>query len=317
MPKKSNSIPVNSIANMFGTGIFIGKMSSQDFHLYEQFEGFDTIKQSHRDEYHLFFLQEKGTTTIEIDFHKHTIKPSSVIFIHQNQVHRTLSFQNSTVSILAISNENLNAEYLHLLEEIAPAKPLTLKQETFVFISEAVSLSIKLFGRKDDKLHHSLLKDSCNILVGLVISQYLVQSKPIDKLSRFEIITKGFKALLERNFTTAKRPIEYAQQLNISVAYLNECVKNTTGHSVSNHIQQRIILEAKRLLYHSDKSVKEIATELGYDDYPYFSRLFTKVTGMTALTFRNKKPRLVQYLHLSYHCLSFPFVVPLHKILMQ
>jgi len=93
---------------------------------------------------------------------------------------------------------------------------------------------------------------------------------------------------LERDFVTVKRPTEYAQQLNISSPYLNECVKKTTGHSVSYHIQQRIILEARRLLYHSDLSVKEIATELGYDDYPYFSRLFSKVTGMTALGFRNK-----------------------------
>jgi YesN/AraC family two-component response regulator len=42
------------------------------------------------------------------------------------------------------------------------------------------------------------------------------------------------------------------------------------------------------LLSYSDKAVKEIATTLGYDDYPYFSRLFTKTTGMTALAFRNK-----------------------------
>jgi len=288
MPKKSNSIPVNPMIADFGTGIFVGRMTKEDFHLYEQLEGFDNIKQSHRDEYHLFFLQEKGTTTIEIDFQKHTIKPGSVIFIHQNQVHRTLSFKNATASIWAMSNENLNAEYLHLLEQIAPAKPLPLKQEAFSIISEAVSLCTKLSERKNEKLYHSLLNGSCNTLIGLVISQYLVQSKPLDKLSRFEIITKAFKELLERNFITAKSPTEYAQQLNISSPYLNECVKNATGHSVSHHIQQRIILEAKRLLYHSDKSVKEIATELGYDDYPYFSRLFTKVAGMTALAFRNK-----------------------------
>src|SRR5690606_31235789 len=223
MPKRTNSIPVNPMSAEFGTGVFIGKMASKDFHLYEHFEEFDNIKQSHRDEYHLFFLQEKGTTTIEIDFQKHTIKPSSAIFIHQNQVHRTLSFENAVVSIWAVSPENLNAEYLNFLEDITPAKPLSLSKETFDIISEAVSLSIKVFERKNDKLYHSLLKDTCNILVALVTSQYLVQSKPLDKLSRFEIVTKGFRALLERNFTTAKRPIEYAQQLNISVAYLNEC----------------------------------------------------------------------------------------------
>jgi len=47
-------------------------------------------------------------------------------------------------------------------------------------------------------------------------------------------------------------------------------------------------LEAKRLLYHSDQSLKEIAAILGYDDYPYFSRLFTKVAGIAPLNFRHK-----------------------------
>lgn len=272
----------------FGTGIFVGKMSSEDFHLFEQFEVIDNIKQSHRDEYHLFFLQEKGTTTIEIDFQEYTIKPSSVVFIHQNQVHRTLSFNNASASIWTISNENLSPEYLKLLEDITPVKPLRLNHESFAILTEAISLCLRLAERKKEKLYYSLLNGSCNTLVGLVISQYLVQSKPFDKLSRYEIVTKAFKELLERNFVTAKRPTEYARQLNISSPYLNECVKNTSGLSVSHHIQQRVVLEAKRLLYHSNMSVKEIATELGYDDYPYFSRLFTKVSGMTALAFRNR-----------------------------
>ena len=147
---------------------------------------------------------------------------------------------------------------------------------------------MKFSERKNDKLYHGLLRDGCNVLVALVISQYLEQTKSIDKLSRFEIVTKAFRKTLEHNYIAEKRPVDYAQKLNISTPYLNECVKNTTGFSVSHHIQERIILEAKRLLYYSHKSVKEIASELGFDDYPYFSRLFTKVTGMTALAFRNK-----------------------------
>jgi AraC family transcriptional activator of pobA len=145
-----SSIPVNPMMAEFGTGVFIGKMVSKDFHLYEQLEQFKTLKESHRDEYHLFFLQEKGTTTIEIDFRQHLVKPSSAIFIHQNQVHRLLAFKNATVSIWAISNENLNSEYLKLLEDITPAMPLALQQDTFSVISEAVSLCLKLSERKDE-----------------------------------------------------------------------------------------------------------------------------------------------------------------------
>jgi AraC family transcriptional regulator, transcriptional activator of pobA len=233
-------------------------------------------------------LLENGKVSVVIDFEKYKIESPSITYMHPNQVHQIIALENATISHWAINNENLNPEYLKLLEEITPAKPMLLKKETFSIISEAILLCIKISERKHEKLYHSLLKDSFNTLVALVVSQYLEQLKSTDKLTRFDIATKAFKELLERNFTTLRSPTEYTQKLNITTSYLNECIKNTTGFSVSHHIQQRIILEAKRILYHSDKSVKEIATDLGFDDYPYFSRLFTKIAGMTALAFRNK-----------------------------
>lgn len=285
MHKKKNFIPVNPFTNDFGaTGIFIGKLSVKDIHALT----FRGVEQSHRDDYHLFFLQEEGTASIEIDFKIHQVKPSSVIYIHPNQVHRVIAVENVTFSGLGINNEHLSPENLQLLDDMTPVSPLRLTKEAFSMLSEAIAFCIKISDRKHEKLYRSLIKDSSNTLVTLVASQYLERSESLDKLPRFELVYKAFKTLLERNFTTVKRPAEYAEQLHISVPYLNECVKNTTGYSVSHHIQQRVVLEAKRLLYHSDQSVKEIATELGFDDYPYFSRWFTKVTGMTALTFRNK-----------------------------
>ena len=282
MPKKTTAIPVNHFSDEFNSGILIEKISFKDLPNFEEWG------QSERHDRHSFFLLENGTIQIEIDFQKYEIKPSCVIYMHPNQVHRIIGFENVTVNSLAINNESLNPEYLTLLEEISPTRPLLLKQENFSIISEAVSLCLKFSERKNDKLYHSILKDSCNALVALVISQYLIQGQSSDSNSRFETITKAFKKLIESHFTSTKKPSEYAQKLHISTSYLNECIKNTTGHSVSYHIQERVVLEAKRLLHHSKKSVKEIATDLGFEDYPYFSRLFTKVTGMTALSFRNK-----------------------------
>ncbi|WP_159730857.1 helix-turn-helix domain-containing protein [Sphingobacterium sp. 18053] len=279
---KQKSIPTNTLPANFGELIFISRKTFKGFKTIEEFE------HSHRDDWHLFLLQEQGTTSIEIDFQKHKIKSLSVVHIHPNQVHRLIAFENATICSMAINNANITPEYLKLLEDITPAKPLSLKKETFSIIKETASLSIKLSKRKHEKLYPSLLKDSCNTLIALVTSQYLDKEKSHDTFSRFEIVTKSFKAMLESNFTTIKRPTDYAKKLNLSTPYLNECVRNTTGFSVSHHIQQRIILEAKRLLYHSDKAVKEIAFELGYDDYSYFVRLFTKIAGVTPLTFRNK-----------------------------
>jgi AraC family transcriptional regulator, transcriptional activator of pobA len=282
MTKKIKTIHINSMADNVSKGISIERT------LFKNLPDFEEAKQSHREENHSFFLLESGTVSVIIDFKKYKIKSPSITYMHPNQVHRIVALENAMVSSWAINNETLNPEYLKLLEEITPVKPLSLKKEIFSIIGEAVSFCIKISERKHEKLYHSLLKDGCNALVALIISQYLEQSKSTDKLSRFQIVAKQFKEILEQNFTTIKSPAAYAKKLNITTSYLNECVKNSTGFSVSYHIQQRVIIEAKRLLYHSDKSVKEITTELGFDDYPYFSRLFTKVAGLTALAFRNK-----------------------------
>lgn len=263
------------------TGIIVGRMSSKTIPLEE-------ASNAHRHDFHFFVLQEEGITTFEVDFKKYNIKKSAIFYIHPNQVHRFIKTTNTTISGLLITNENLHPEYINLLEDIVPAKPLLLHPQNLSLISDAATLCIKVFERKDDKLYQNLLKDNCNALVGLMLSEYLQLEKPVEKLTRFETISKMFKAELDRNFTTLKRPGEYAKALNISTPYLNECLKNATGQPVSYHIQHRIILEAKRLLYHSNKSVKEIAAELGYDDYPYFSRLFLKVAGMSATNFRSK-----------------------------
>jgi len=282
MAKKSTSIPVKSLAEKFDKGIAVGKISG------DRSGSIEEADHSHRHDFHFFILQEEGRSHMEIDFKKCQLKRSTIVYIHPSQVHRMTKVENPGFYLLAISNENIDNRYLKLLEDITPATPLVLKDSDFSIFIQAVQLCINLFERKHDKLYPAALKDSCNTLIGLMVSQYLHQTNPAASLSRFEIVTRAFKQALEQHFIEYKRPSDYAKALNISIPYLNECVKNVTGFSVSHHIQQRVILEAKRMLYHSGKSVKEIAAELGYEDYGYFSRLFSKVAGTTALGFRNK-----------------------------
>jgi AraC family transcriptional activator of pobA len=281
MAKKPSSIPLNAMAEKFGAGIVIGRDAVIGV------QTFAEAAQSHRDDYHLFILLEEGSLAIEIDFQKYRVTSRSVVYIHPDQVHHIGAFEDATVSYWVINNENLHDEQRKLLEELSPVRPLQLDEGTFSIVWDAVSFCLKIAERRDDKLYQTLVRDSCNTLVGLVASHYAKGIKTIDALARFEAITKAFKAILEHNFIIFKKPAAYAASLHISAHYLNECVKNTTGHSVSKHIQNRLVLEAKRMLYHSGKSVKEIAADLGFDDYPYFSRLFKKITGMTPLAFRN------------------------------
>lgn len=86
----------------------------------------------------------------------------------------------------------------------------------------------------------------------------------------------------------SRQPSYYASKLHISTVYLNEAVRSVTGMSVSRYIRNEIALQAKRLLIHTNDSVKEIAAALGFDDYAYFSRLFTQAVGVSPTVFRQK-----------------------------
>lgn len=99
-----------------------------------------------------------------------------------------------------------------------------------------------------------------------------------------------FRQLIKEQYKDCKLVKDYAALLNITPLYLNEVMKEISGFAASYWIHQEIVLEAQRLLYYTGLDIKEIAFELGYEDHAYFSRFFKKNTGMTASSFRNKKP---------------------------
>lgn len=99
-------------------------------------------------------------------------------------------------------------------------------------------------------------------------------------------IMDDFTRLLNNRFTELKTPKEFAGCLNISPNYLNAVCKEISNQTVSCFIQERIILEAKRLLTHTELTVSEIAFKLGFKDNSYFGRYFKKAARISPERFR-------------------------------
>ena len=81
---------------------------------------------------------------------------------------------------------------------------------------------------------------------------------------------------------TIRQPMEIVRRRNT----LSEVVKEQSGKPAISHIHERLILEAKRLLFHTDGSVKEIAYDLGFEDDSYFNRFFKRITQQTPSEYR-------------------------------
>ncbi len=100
-------------------------------------------------------------------------------------------------------------------------------------------------------------------------------------------ISAVFLELLERQFPVEdpqrplqlRAPQDYADELHLHVNSLNRAVKAVTGKPTSAHIAQRIVLEAKALLEHTDWNVADVAYALGFEHPSYFNQFFKRVTG--------------------------------------
>jgi AraC family transcriptional activator of pobA len=97
-----------------------------------------------------------------------------------------------------------------------------------------------------------------------------------------------FMLLLEENYEQERNAEFYADQIGISTKRLNQILKEKLDKTAMQLIHDRIILEAKRKIIHSEHSLKEIAYLLGFSDRPYFSRFFKKQTGFSPEDFKKQ-----------------------------
>ena len=79
-----------------------------------------------------------------------------------------------------------------------------------------------------------------------------------------------------------------AKQLFVNANYLNGIIKNLTGKTASAHIQEKLLLEAKSFLIHTDLQVTEIAFKLGFENTSYFNRFFKKNTSLPPMEYRKQ-----------------------------
>ncbi len=131
-----------------------------------------------------------------------------------------------------------------------------------------------------------LLKRLIIFITRLARSEYIPDKRLQD--DRFHIIRK-FNLLVEAHYRAEHSVSYYAQQLNKSPKTLSNLFAIYNHKTPLQVIQERIVIEAKRLLYYTDRSIKQITFELGFEDAAYFSNFFKRHTSLSPAEFRNSK----------------------------
>lgn len=227
-----------------------------------------------------------------IDFESYDIKEDRIFFVAKNQVHyfdKRFDYRGYLIHFnesFLLSNETdinffLTYSIFNNKKEPFFQTPKNLENTLLNYLSqiEAEVVHTNKFG--NSSILSNLLKSML-----LVIEREKRKNAEVDEKPDNSNYLK-FRNLLENNFHKKWTVFDYAKELTISTKTLNSIVKSEIGTTVSQVISDRIILEAKRKLTHSNSYINQIAFDLGFNDPYYFTKFFKKHVKCSPAEFRN------------------------------
>ncbi|MDR6560496.1 MULTISPECIES: AraC family transcriptional regulator [unclassified Arcicella] len=253
-----------------------------------------TYPHRHDDFYEILFLtQGQGIHTI--DFQNYTIKPNTIFFLSPGQIHE-LDLSEDVKGYIFL----FTSSFYHFNK----TDPYKLFELPFFYNLNQETPPIYLENQAEKQVLTELFKNAIyenqqNLTdseeaIRALLDLILIQCKRIyplsnydDKTSKGKIMVKRFKQLIEEKCQENLSVKDYAHLLAITPNYLSETVKSVTGRTSTDLINDRMIMEIKRFLTHTDLGISEIAYQLNFSDQSYFSKYFKKLTNLSPLEFRN------------------------------
>jgi AraC-like DNA-binding protein len=243
----------------------------------------------HRHDFYELFFFGTGTGEHMIDLELHSVGAPCVHLVAPGQVHRLVrSADMEGLVVMFATDAQLGQGHAARATLFARAEgsctiPLSPAQ-----MAEGTAL-IRLM---EDELERSEgpVAEVVEGFLGVLLIKCAHWSKRNDPLiiSDTNDPVRRFLDLLETGFLESRQVSHYAELLALSADHLNEQVKKRLGRTASSVIQERLLLEAKRLLLHADMSVKEVGYALNLKDPAYFTRWFHKAAGVPPAAYREQ-----------------------------
>jgi AraC family transcriptional regulator, transcriptional activator of pobA len=289
---KSKSVP------LYGIEIFSRKEGKR---LYEV-EVFDSnrhfeVHYPHRHDFFEILFLTQGSGTHTIDFKDHNIKPNSIFFLSPGQIHSIslskdiygyIFLFSSEFFLLHKNDKNKIFEFPFFYNTSEENLPLELKEQ------KDIDFLKQLFVRgcdentvntiESEEVLHSILD-----LILVYCKKLYPQQMENTGMKKGRLMVKKFKQLIEEQYKENFSVKEYAEFLSVTPNHLNETVKNVMGRTASDLIDEKMIIEIKKLLLHTDLTASEVAYALNFSDQSYFSKFFKKHVKMTPGDFRADK----------------------------
>lgn len=244
--------------------------------------------------YHVIWFQDCNVTHW-VDFVPIKIKTNSLLFLNKDVVHRFDSKEEVKGKVLLFTDSffcktESDSKFLRhsiLFNDLLDVAPVDIKNQSVQF-DALLKLMLDESQTSNDEFQASILQK--------LLHNFLLFAERVRRKQGFTKLKKNadldyvilFKDLLEENFKKQKQVNYYAKQIIISEKRLNQATTKVLGKSPKQIIDDRVLLEAKRILAHTNESIKEIAYTLGFEEPTNFIKYFKKNSTITPTEFREQ-----------------------------
>lgn len=252
------------------------------------------VNYAHRHDFYEVLYICEGEGTHIIDFEPYPIQPFTFYFLSKGQIHfwqlqkplkgYAMLFPEEFLG--APSSNIIRAHDFDFFHHVGQTPLLKICQEQ---VSKIDGLLEEIELEFDDESARSLsvLRAYLHILLSKLNRLYLADH-PDEHSATTASLVRQFEQLVSEHYLAEHSVQDYAGRIGVSASHLRDTVKAVTGQAPGQIIRQKLILEAKRLLAHSNVTIAEIGYRLNFEDPSYFGRLFKRETGLSPAAFRKQ-----------------------------
>ena len=258
----------------------------------------DTLLRPHRLSFHQLTLVTRGRGSTMIDFADYPLRPGTLLLVAPGQVQCLPYGANGCPADLDASMVLFAAAFPPPLASLTPITGPRFGTAIWTLsppdadriASSWAELRIEYTRAQQHKDLSEITVDMLRQLLATLLLRVarLPQEIPDPKPTPGREVFQRFQNELERSFTVTRSVTVYASRLGYSTKTLARACQAATGHSPKHLIDARLVLEAKRLLAHSDLPVASIGLQLGFTEPTNFGKFFVHETKLTPGSFRDQ-----------------------------
>lgn len=261
----------------------------------------DYISPNRREFYKIFHMTG-GTGILTIGLHRYEVGPGDIAFLHPDEIMSWQSTSRQTGGYFCLIHPNYFGHDLDHVQLLLRRYPHLKPSRAVVRLNPEQSQAIDHFFSVIYREARGSNEDKRQAIV-LHLQLLLLEAQRAGRVATGVEATEsygyiyGFLSLLESSFhirqkdslVRIRNASEFAEQLNVHPNYLNALVKEHTGKTLREHIQERLLYEAKTLLVQTDWDINSIGYSLGFSGHAAFTTFFKKKAQISPSTFRKNR----------------------------